>query len=672
VGCLPAWARARQPHLPAMAVPAPSPAPRDGVRVVFGALMLVTLLAALDQTIVSTALPIMVGELGGVAHLSWVVTAYLLTSTVAGPIYAKLGDLYGRKPVLQAAIVVFLVGSALCGLSRSMLGLIAFRALQGLGGGGLMVTSQAVVADLIPPRDRGRYQGVFGAVFALATLVGPLAGGFFVQHLSWRWIFYVNLPLGLLALAAIAVALRAPVRRRRRPIDWAGAVTLAAALSCLVLLTSMWGSAGPGRAPWLLALGGLAAALAVAFVYIERRAAEPLLPLALFREPVFLVASTVGFMVGLIMFGTVTYLPLYLQVARGASPSGSGLQLAPLMGGMLLTSVASGRLISRWGRYRPFPIAGMAITTVGLVLLTRVGSQTPTSTSASDMLVVGLGLGMVMQVLVLAVQNAVRYEHLGVATSGATLFRMIGGSLGVSLFGALFVHRLGQELTASLGPAVTSTLGPAQIQALPPAVHAVYVEAFSTAVRTVFRLAALGGLLGTCLALFLRERPLRRTVGADGLGESFAMPRTGDSLPELERALSTLAARENRWQVYQRLAARAHLDLEPPQLWLLARIGERAPVDLAALASGLRLGEPEVAAHLAGLERAGLLSAADGGLHLSEQGRAVMERVTHARQQALSEMLAGWAPERHPEVTRLVNQLARSLASEIPTVPARA
>jgi DNA-binding MarR family transcriptional regulator len=286
------------------------------------------------------------------------------------------------------------------------------------------------------------------------------------------------------------------------------------------------------------------------------------------------------------------------------------------------------------------------------------------------MLVVGLGLGMVMQVLVLAVQNAVPYEHLGVATSGATLFRMIGGSLGVSLFGALFVHRLGHELAGALGAGVASDLGPEQIRALPPAIHAAYVEAFAAAVRMVFGVATVGGLLGLGLALFLRERPLRKTVGAEGLGESFAMPRTGDSLPELERALSAMAARENRWGVYQRLAARAHLTLAPPQLWLLARIGERAPVDLPRLAADLRLDERQVEGHLADLRGQGLLAAADGSLQLTVEGRAMMDRVLQARQQALAEMLAGWAPERHPEVTRLVNQLARTLASEIPTLPA--
>src|SRR5947207_39729 len=380
--------------------------------------MLVILLASLDQTIVATALPTIVGDLGGLQHLSWVVTAYLLASTVTGPIYGKLGDLYGRKIVLQTAIVIFLIGSALCGLAQSTLELIAFRAVRGLGAGGLLVTTVAVVGDVIPPRERGRYQGLFGAVFGVSTVIGPLLGGFFVDNLSWRWIFYVNLPVGVVALGVIGAVFRARAQHVRHSIDYAGGALLASGLTCIVLFTSLggttlaWGSA----ASVALLAGGIA--LLASFLLVERRAPEPILPLALFRNRTFAVSSGIGFIIGLALFGSVTYLPIYLQIVKGKSPTSSGLQLTPMMAGLLVTSIASGRLISRFGRYRPFPIAGTAVLTVGMVLLSRLSLHSSASAASLYMLVVGLGLGMVMQVLVLAVQNAVEYRFMGVATSG--------------------------------------------------------------------------------------------------------------------------------------------------------------------------------------------------------------------------------------------------------------
>ncbi len=395
------------------------------VRLIFAALLLVLLLASLDQTIVSTALPTIVGELGGLNHLSWVVTAYLLTSTVAGPLYGKLGDLFGRKLVLQAAIVIFLVGSALCGLAQGMTELIAFRALQGLGAGGLIVVTLAVVGDIFSPRERGRYQGYFGAVFGVSTIIGPLLGGFFVDNLSWRWIFYVNVPIGVVALAVIGVAFRTRAEQLRHEMDYLGAALLGAGLTSIVLFTSLGGTTWAWGSWRIVSLVVASIVLVPAFVLVERRTAEPILPLSLFRERTFAVTSGVGFIVGFALFGAVTFLPLYLQITKGSSPTRSGLELTPLMAGLLVTSIVSGNMITRWGRYRPFPIAGTAVMAVGLFLLSRLQVGTLTWEVLGAGVVLGLGLGMVMQVLVLAVQNAVDPRNMGVATSGSTLFRQI-------------------------------------------------------------------------------------------------------------------------------------------------------------------------------------------------------------------------------------------------------
>jgi EmrB/QacA subfamily drug resistance transporter len=484
------------------------------VRAIFGALLLVLLLAALDQTIVSTALPTIVGDLGGISHLSWVVTAYLLASTITGPLYGKLGDLYGRKRVLQAAIVIFLAGSMLCGLAQSMAQLIAFRTLQGLGAGGLMVVTLAVVGDIIPPRERGKYQGYFGGVFGVSTVIGPLLGGFFVDNLSWRWIFYVNVPLGILALSVIAVTFHAPVVKQRHQMDYLGAALLAGGLAAIVLFTSLGGTTYAWGSPQIIGLVIASVVLLPLFVYVESRAAEPILPLALFRNRTFAVTSGVGFIIGFALFGAVTYLPLYLQVTKGASPTKSGLQLTPLMGGVLLMSIVSGQVISRVGRYRIFPIVGTAVTAVAMFLLSRLEVGTSTAVAAVYAFVLGLGIGMVMQVLVLAVQNSVDRSMMGVATSGSTLFRQIGGSIGVALFGTIFANRLHIELAQRLpaGARIPKTINPAGIRHLPPAAHNAFAEAVAAALHPVFLTAAAISLLAFGLAWLLRDVPLRREV----------------------------------------------------------------------------------------------------------------------------------------------------------------
>ncbi|HEY1362355.1 MAG TPA: MFS transporter [Xanthobacteraceae bacterium] len=636
------------------------------LRAIFGALFLALWLAALDQTVVSTALPTMVGDLGGLAQLSWVVTAYLLTSTIVGPLYGKFGDLYGRKIVLQIAIAVFLIGSALCGLARSMPQLILFRALEGVGGGGLIVITIAVIGDLIPPRERGRYQGFFGAVFGVATIVGPLVGGFFVDHLSWRWIFFINLPTGVLALVVIAAVLPPAAGRRRHAVDYAGALTLTAALSAIILFSGLGGTTFPWTSPVILALMAASLAGGLAFVVIERRAREPILPLGLFAIRNFAVASSVGLIVGLSLFGAVTFLPIYLQVVQGVSPSASGLLLMPMMLGMLVTSVISGRLISRSGRYKVFPILGTAVMTFGLAMLSLLGVESDQWRTAVDALWLGLGMGMVMQVLIIAVQNSVDYQHLGVATSGTMLFRSLGGALGVALFGAIFANRLHAQL-AGPGMEFLATAIPAAVRGLPPALHAEYVEAVMAALRPVFLSAAVVSAAGFGLACLLREIPLRAGAAAEGVGESFAMPRDATSLEELERIVTLLLARENRWRAYADLARRAALDLPAPELWMLVRLGEREPMTTAELSAELSIPAASLQPPLQALRERGIVAGEAGGpLLLTAAGMAMRDRVVAARRQGLADMLARWRPEQHPEVLAMIERMSQALARDLP------
>jgi EmrB/QacA subfamily drug resistance transporter len=653
--------------------PATLEAPPSGgarrVRLIFSALLLVMLLAALDQTIVSTALPTIVGDLGGLSHLSWVVTAYLLASTVSGPLYGKLGDLYGRKTLLQIAIVLFLIGSALCGLAQSMTELIAFRALQGLGGGGLMVTTMAVVGDIISPRDRGRYQGYFGAVFGLATVIGPLLGGFLVDSLSWRWIFYVNLPLGAVAFVVIGAVLSTSAEHVHHQIDYLGAAVLTAGLSAIVLFTSLGGTSYAWSSPLILVLIATSAVMVVLFPIVEGRAAEPLLPLALFRNRTFVVTSAVGFIIGLALFGSVTYLPLYLQVVKGHSPTESGLLLLPLMGGLLVTSILSGNLISRFGRYRFFPIVGTALMAVGLFLLARLTVTTSPVTASLFMLVMGLGLGMVMQVLVLAVQNSVDYKYLGVATSGSTLFRQIGGSIGVSAFGAIFSHDLATELAKRIPPGahLPAAANPAAVKQLPPAIHAPYVDAFSAALHPVFLSAAGIAVVGFALTWLLRELPLRQTARAEGVGESFATPHHHSSEREIERILSSLMQREQRRRVYERLIDESGIDITPQEGWLLRRIAERSPTSESALAGQLHIAPERLHDPLAALtNRAYIRADSERQIELTPAGQAASDQLLAAGRDQLVGMLDGWQPEQDEELQPVLQRLAGALVVEMP------
>jgi EmrB/QacA subfamily drug resistance transporter len=654
-----------------LAEPALVPRPRREVRIVFGALMLAVLLAALDSTIVATALPTITADLGGLNQLSWVVTAYLLAFTIATPIYGKLGDLLGRKRVFQIAIAIFLIGSALCGLAHNMGELIVFRGLQGIGGGGLIVLAQAIVGDVVSPRERGRYQGLFGAVFGVSSVLGPLAGGFLVDNVSWRWIFYVNLPIGALALVVVALVLHIPQERREARIDWAGTALLGLGTGCIVLLSSLGGTTYDWSSPQIVALGIVGVLSLAAFVPVERRAAEPVLPLSLLADRTFAVAGSISFIVGVAMFGATTYLPLFLQVVNGASPTGSGLELLPLMLGLLTASIGSGQIITRWGRYKAFPIAGTAIMVGGFLLLSTMGPGTTALTRSLDMLVLGIGIGLVMQVLVLVVQNAVDYRNLGVATSGVVFFRSIGGCFGVAAFGAIFSNRLTTELTR-LGAALPASaksghIPPSQLARLPAPIRDSFVTAYADALTTVFIVAAPVAALAFVLAWLLPERPLRTTVETSGVGEAFAMPREQSSLAEIDRALSTLTRRDSRRGIYEELARRAGVDLEPRSAWMLARVAEHAPVRPEELADCYGLDPARVGARVQELRDRGLLEVReDGTLVASAAGRALLDRLIAARRDRLAELLDGWAPEQHGELAVLLDRLASSSVADHP------
>jgi EmrB/QacA subfamily drug resistance transporter len=490
------------------------------ILVVMGGLMAGMFLAALDQSIVGTALPRITSELGGLDKLSWVVTAYLLTQTASTPLWGKISDLYGRKLIFQAAIVIFLVGSFAAGAAQDIEELIAFRAVQGLGGGGLFALALATMGDVVPPRERGRYGGYFGAVFGTSSVLGPVLGGFFADGPGWRWIFYVNIPIGLLALFVTSAALKIPHTRRDHAIDYLGATTIVAAVSSLLLFTTWAGPDHGWTSPLALTLVGAGAALAVAFVFVEARASEPIIPLELFKISVFSTANLYSFILGFAMFGAIIFLPVYYQVVKGFTPTESGLGFLPMVVGIFSTSISSGIVMSRTGRYKIFPIVGSVTVLVALLLLSQIGVTTPYWQTALMIYLFGAGLGFSMQIVVTIVQNAVDRRHMGTATSSVAFFRSMGGTFGAAVFGAVLSSRLATHLAdsglaGSQSPGSIDTNNVGRIARLPEPIHTIVLNAFAHSLDDVFLWAVPTILVALAVSLFIKELPLKaRAVGA--------------------------------------------------------------------------------------------------------------------------------------------------------------
>ncbi|GGX98347.1 MDR family MFS transporter [Streptomyces minutiscleroticus] len=512
-------------------------APPRSVRVVLLALMVAMLLAMLDNMIIGTAMPTIVGELGGLEHLSWVVTAYTLATAASTPIWGKVGDMYGRKGAFMSSIVIFLIGSALSGMAQDMGQLIGFRAVQGLGAGGLMVGVMAIIGDLIPPRERGRYQGMMAGVMALAMIGGPLVGGTITDHWGWRWSFYINLPLGIVALIAISAVLHLPKKRSGGRIDYLGAALLTVGITAIVLVTTWGGTEYAWGSAMIMELTGIGVAALVGFVFVQTRAAEPVMPLHIFRSRNFTLMSVIGFITGFVMFGATLFLPLYQQSVQGASATNSGLLLLPMLGAMLVVSMVAGRVTTSSGRYKVFPVAGSVLMTVGLFLLAQMDTETTRLTSGVYMAVVGAGMGCLMQITMLVSQNSVELKDMGVASSTSTLFRTLGSSFGVAIMGALFNHRVQDvmaERAGALGSKVTeqsAQLDAASLAKLPEAAREAYQYAVSAGTHSAFLLGAAVAVAALAAAVFVKEVPLRgagpkKPAGDDAAGD--AAPGEGE------------------------------------------------------------------------------------------------------------------------------------------------
>ncbi len=643
-----------------------SPVDRRAINLVFATVALGMLLAALDQTIVSTALPTIVGDLGGAGHQSWVVTSYLLADTIAVVVVGRFGDLFGRKRVFQVGVVVFVAGSALSGAAQSMEWLIGARAIQGFGAGAITVTSTALIGDVIPLAERGPYQGALGAVFGVMTVAGPLLGGLFTDHLSWRWAFYVNVPIAVIVVAMAAVTIPA-VRSTARPIiDWAGILFVAIGAGALTLATSWGGTTYPWISVEILGLFAVGAVALVIFVVVERRAAQPILPMRLFRSSVFSVCSTLAFIVGFAMLGALTFLPTFLQFVDGVSATSSGIRMLPLVLGLLVTSILAGTIVGKTGRYKIFPVAGCALMAVGLFLLSRAGEHTSALVSSLYMVVLGAGIGFSMQTLTLIVQNTSSYEDLGVATSGVTFLRTLGSSFGAAVFGSLFANFLAGPLIQALrqshgvNPAVTHT--PKALHALPAEQIAPIVHAYAQALDKVFLWAVPVAVVGFVLALTLKEVPLRGTsrASAPDIGDGFGMATDQSADERLQRAIAAIIRTRARDQL-PRLLDASGTTLGTAGRWGVLQVARYQSVigyaEIDRIADYHRLPGAVLDPTFDRLAADGMITRTNGTLALTAAGQAEAEGLAATLRAWLHEQLADW--DQDPDEQQLTEALRR-------------
>jgi EmrB/QacA subfamily drug resistance transporter len=637
---------------------------RAEMNVVFVTIMLGMLLAALDQTIVSTALPTIVGDLGGAGHVSWVVTSYMLAETVSTVLAGKFGDLFGRKRVFQLGVVVFIVGSFFCGLSGNMEMLIAFRAVQGLGGGALTVTSTALIADVIPLRLRGQYQGALGAVFGVTTVIGPLLGGVFTDDLSWRWVFYVNVPIAVIVIALAARTIP-QVRSGNKPrIDYLGCLFVALGATGLTLATSWGGTQYAWGSATIIGLFVASVAALAAFVFVELRVAEPILPMRLFRSRVFSVCSVLSFIVGFAMIGSITFLPTFLQYVNGVSATLSGVRMLPMVLGLLVTALASGTIVSRTGRYRLFPVFGSAITAAGLYLLSLMDARTSVWVESLFLLVLGAGIGLIMQILTLVVQNTVSYSDLGTATSGVTFFRTLGGSFGASIMGSIYSNQLKGRLAAALVSArvpPSAVASPELVGKLPPQARGPVVAAYAQSLQHVFLFAVPVAVVAFLLALFLPQVTMRGIVKAGGVGDGFAVPEGSDNEHQLTNVVGQILRRDKGSSLTEILASSGSR-LDTAAAWGVMGVF----IYQKAFGGMLRESDVEVRVGVpAGvltpfyreIAAAGYLTRdGDGVLALTGSGQAEADKITAAWRAWLMGELSGWltAHEIDPEQTTMI------------------
>jgi len=660
------------------ALPGPRELSSRTKNLVVAAILLGMLLAALDQTIVATALPTIVSDLGGGSHLSWVVTAYLLAETIMTVLIGKFGDQFGRKRAFIVSVVLFMIGSFFAGWADSMTTLIIFRAVQGLGGGGLMVTASAVIADVVPLRERGKYQGYIGAAFGVSTVAGPLLGGLFVDHLSWRWSFYINLPLGVLVLLVALVALPTVAATGKHRIDYLGILLIALAATGLTLVATWGGTEYPWLSPTILLMAAGSIVLLVAFVLVEQRAAEPMLPMRLFRSRVFTVSGILSFVVGFAMLGGITYLPTYLQYVRGESATESGLWMLPLIFGLMAMSLISGNVISKTGHYRSFPIVGSLVMMLGLFLMSMLDATTSYWLMVVFMVLLGAGIGLIMQVPMIVVQSTTDYADLGVATSGVSFLRTMGSSFGVAFFGTIYAGTLPGNLAAALAahplPAGVDPLAaqsPQGLHALPASVAAPIVDAYANTVQSMFLIAAPLGLVAFVVALFLKQVPLRDTsraavAGNNGVGEGFSAPASTTSMQELEKLVANVVARAKS-DPGPEIWARSGVDIREAQGWLLGHVFRAAAADGRGGATLERIGalvnvpgeifEPTARQLVDG----GYLVESGGTYRFTAAGMDVMTKLVQGWRSWLLAELADWNQDDRSDFSAAIDSFAEKI-----------